>query len=191
MQIITESVQKKFRSETSQIPDFQVLFNDQVFNDFNTLFRSIPPQKNYHAAAVAGPFHGRLLPKASLDFAYCSCALNWISEVPKAVRDDTSPAWNKGRVHYTGAVQEVFEAYSNRYANDIGSFLEARAEELVSGGLMALLVPAAPCFEHSETFYTTQSELELIGSCLVDMAKKVKGQHLFRSYFLILCYVFA
>ncbi|KAL8052939.1 hypothetical protein ABFX02_05G038200 [Erythranthe guttata] len=172
MQIITESVQKKFRSETSQIPDFQVLFNDQVFNDFNTLFRSIPPQKNYHAAAVAGSFHERLLPKASLDFAYCSCALNWISEVPKAVRDDTSPAWNKGRVHYTGAVQEVFEAYSNRYANDIGSFLEARAEELVSGGLMTLLVPAAPCFEHSETFYTTQSELELIGSCLVDMAKK-------------------
>ncbi|XP_011070675.1 probable S-adenosylmethionine-dependent methyltransferase At5g38780 [Sesamum indicum] len=174
MQIITEAVEKKFQTEglNSQIPDFQVFFNDQVMNDFNTLFLSLPPQRSYHAAGVPGPFHGRLFPNASLDFAYCSCALNWLSEVPKAVADHNSPAWNNGKVHYTEARQEVFEAYSNHYVNDIGAFLNARAQELVQGGLMALLVPAVPAFKNSGTSYTTPTEMDLIGSCLVDMAKK-------------------
>ncbi|KAK6122323.1 hypothetical protein DH2020_043943 [Rehmannia glutinosa] len=171
IQIITEAVERKLQTQ-AQIPDFHVFFNDQVMNDFNTLFHSLPPQRNYHAAGVPGPFHGRLLPNASIDFAYSSCALNWLSEVPKAVADYRSPAWNNGKVHYTGARKEVFEAYSNHYANDIESFLKARAEELVNGGLMALLVPAVPTFENPGTSYTTPTEMDLIGSCLVDMAKK-------------------
>ncbi|GFP84713.1 probable S-adenosylmethionine-dependent methyltransferase at5g38100 [Phtheirospermum japonicum] len=174
IQIITEAVEKKFQTEkgsTSRTPDFHVFFNDQLMNDFNTLFHSLPPQRKYHAAGAPGPFHGRLLPNASLDFAYSSCALNWLSEVPKAVADRNSPAWNNGKVHYTGAKKEVYEAYSNHYANNIESFLKARAEELVSGGLMALLVPAVPTFKDSETSYTTPTEMDLIGSCLVDMAR--------------------
>lgn len=176
IQIITQAIKEKLLMEgiTTRILDFHVFFNDQLMNDFNTLFRSLPPQRNFHAAGVPGPFHGRLFPKASIDFAYCSCALNWLSQVPKAVADDTSPAWNKGKAHYTGAKQEVFEAYSNHYAHDIESFLEARAEELVSGGLMALLVPADPAFQASATSFTTPTEMDLLGSCLVDMAKKVK-----------------
>ncbi|GER29919.1 S-adenosyl-L-methionine-dependentmethyltransferases superfamily protein [Striga asiatica] len=174
IQIITQAIENKFQMEgpTSQTPDFQVFFNDQVMNDFNTLFHSLPPGKKYHAAGVPGPFHGRLFPEASLDFGYSSCALNWLSGVPKAVEDRKSPAWNKGRVHYTGARKEVFKAYSNHYANDIESFLRARAEELVGGGLMALLVPAVPTFEISGNSYTTPTEMDLIGSCLVDMAEK-------------------
>ncbi|KAH6763073.1 S-adenosyl-L-methionine-dependent methyltransferases superfamily protein [Perilla frutescens var. hirtella] len=173
IEIITEAIEKKF--ETLR-PEFQVFFNDQVMNDFNTLFHSLPQRKrNLYAAGVAGPFHGRLFPKASLDFAYSSCALNWLSQVPEAVADHTSPAWNKGRVHYTGAKHQVFEAYSNHYANDINSFLQARAEELVTGGLMALLVPADPaprCSHGSATSFTTPTEIDLLGSCLVDMANK-------------------
>ncbi|KAL6505787.1 hypothetical protein OROHE_023166 [Orobanche hederae] len=174
IQIITKAVEKTFQTRrfTSQVPEFHVFFNDQVTNDFNTLFNSLPPQRNYHAAGVPGSFHGRLLPNASLDFAYTSFALHWISDVPEAVEDSTSPAWNKGKVHYTGARKEVFEAYSNHYANDMGLFLKARAEELVSGGLMALLVPAVPSFKLSETSYTNPIEMDLLGSCLIDMAKK-------------------
>lgn len=175
MQIITEAIEKKFKRGgmiASQIPDFQVFFNDQIKNDFNTLFNSLRPERQYYAAGVPGPFHGRLFPKSSLHFAYCSCALNWLSDVPKALSDETSLAWNKARVHYTGARKQVFDAYSNQYAKDIESFLEARAEELISGGLMALLVPAIPSLMGSETTFTTPIELDLIGSCLVDMAKK-------------------
>lgn len=171
---ITQAIEKKLLTQ-GLTTEFQVFFNDQLMNDFNTLFHSLPPQRNFHAAGVPGPFHGRLFPKASLDFAYSSCALNWLSEVPKAVADHTSPAWNKGKVHYTGAKQEVFEAYSNHFGHNIKSFLEARAEELVSGGLMALLVPADPAFMNSATSYTTPTEIDLLGSCLIDMAKKVKS----------------
>ncbi|XP_057810717.1 loganic acid O-methyltransferase [Salvia miltiorrhiza] len=175
IQIITQAIEKKLLTEgglTTRIPEFHVFFNDQLMNDFNTLFHSLPPQRKFHAAGVPGPFHGRLFPKASLDFAYCSCALNWLSQVPEPVADHMSPAWNKGKVHYTGAKQEVVEAYSYHYARDIKSFLEARAEELVAGGLMALLVPADPAFKSSATSYTTPTEIDLLGSCLLDMAKQ-------------------
>ncbi|KAK4409667.1 Loganic acid O-methyltransferase [Sesamum angolense] len=43
---------------------------------------------------------------------------------------------------------------------------------MVSGGLMALLVPAVPAFWNPETEYTIPCDLNLLGSCLVDMAKK-------------------
>ncbi|KAL0409410.1 UNVERIFIED_CONTAM: Farnesoic acid carboxyl-O-methyltransferase, partial [Sesamum radiatum] len=49
-----------------------VFFNDKVGNDFNTLFSSLPSERLYYATGVPGSFHGRLLPKASLHFAYSS-----------------------------------------------------------------------------------------------------------------------
>ncbi|KAK4430274.1 Loganic acid O-methyltransferase [Sesamum alatum] len=175
MQIITKAIHHKFQLERliSQIPDFYVFFNDQVTNDFNTLFRSLPLERHYQAIGLPGNYHARLLPKASLHFAFSSWSLQWLSQVPKAAADSNSPAWNKGRVDYVGARQEVYDAYSSQYANDIQTFLEARAEELVSGGLMALLVPAVPTkHEDSNTSYKNPTDLPLIGSCLLDMAKK-------------------
>ncbi|KAK4423502.1 Loganic acid O-methyltransferase [Sesamum alatum] len=174
MQIITEAVRRRFEIEglVSQIPDFHVFFNDKVTNDFNTLFNSLPSQRLYYAAGVPGSFHGRLLPKAALDFAYSSCAFNWLSEVPKAVLDNTSPAWNRGNIHYMGARKEVCEEYANHYAKDIKSFLDSRAEEMVPGGLMTLLVPAVPAFWDPDPAYTTTTELYLFGSCFMDMAKE-------------------
>ncbi|KAK6228686.1 hypothetical protein SCA6_001026 [Theobroma cacao] len=157
IQNIMEALKRKFR--THPTPEFQVFFNDQVSNDFNSLFASLPVLgRQYYAASVPGSFHGRLFPTASLHF------------VPKGVVDKTDPAWNEGRIHYTGAPKEVFEAYSDQFAKDIDSFLQARGKELAPGGLMALLIPAIPdVISHPQI--TTGSEPELLGSCLVDMAK--------------------
>ncbi|KAL0446240.1 UNVERIFIED_CONTAM: Loganic acid O-methyltransferase [Sesamum latifolium] len=112
MQIITEAIKRKFETDrqTSHTPDFQVFFNDNVTNDFNTLFSSLPPERLYYATGVPGSFHGRLLPKASLHFGYSSCSLHWLSKVPKEVADNTSPAWNRGKIHCFGARREVLEA---------------------------------------------------------------------------------
>ncbi|KAL0430211.1 UNVERIFIED_CONTAM: Loganic acid O-methyltransferase [Sesamum radiatum] len=178
MQIITKAIQNRFQSETSiidsQSPEFYVFFNDHIKNDFNTIFRSLPPERHYQAVGLPGNFHQRLLPKASLLFAFSSWALHWLSQVPKAVADPNSPAWNKGKIGYVGAKQEVYDAYSNQFAKDIESFLEARAQELVSGGLMALVVPAFPKrFDCSNPFHKEQVVLQdHIGSILMDMAKK-------------------
>ncbi|KAL0430207.1 UNVERIFIED_CONTAM: Loganic acid O-methyltransferase [Sesamum radiatum] len=177
MHIITKAIQNKFQSEkstiNSQSPEFYVLFNDHDKNDFNTLFRSLPPERHYQAVGLPGNFYKRLLPKASLHFAFSSWSLHWLSQVPKAVTDPNSPAWNKGEVHYVGARQEVYDAYSNQFAKDMESFLEARAQELVSGGLMALLVPAFPMkFGYSNPFLKEQIVRHPLNSILIDMAKK-------------------
>ncbi|KAL0296237.1 UNVERIFIED_CONTAM: Loganic acid O-methyltransferase [Sesamum radiatum] len=168
MESITKAIKTKFETDgqNSQIPDFQVFFNDKVTNDFNTLFSSLPPERLYYATGVPGSFHGRLLPKASLHFAYSSVTLNWLSDVPKEVADDTSPAWNRGKIHYFGARREVLEAYSNQYAKD------SRAEELVAGGLMALIVPAVHAFWNPNTAYTSITQFDILGSCLMDLAEK-------------------
>ncbi|KAM7516343.1 hypothetical protein LguiA_005926 [Lonicera macranthoides] len=41
-------------------------------------------------------------------------------------------------------IQHVIEAYSAHFARDMGSFLSARAEEIVCGGLMAIVIPCLP-----------------------------------------------
>ncbi|KAL0446242.1 UNVERIFIED_CONTAM: Loganic acid O-methyltransferase [Sesamum latifolium] len=174
MKSIIKAIQKKFETDghTSKSPDFQVFFNDKVGNDFNTLFSSLPSERLYYATGVPGSFHGRLLPKASLHFAYSSCTLNWLSEVPKEVADDTSPAWNRGKIHWFGARREVLEAYKHQYAKDVEAFLNSRAEELVAGGLIALIVPAVPAFWNPNTAYTSITEFDILGSCLMDLAEK-------------------
>ncbi|XVF82073.1 hypothetical protein PTKIN_Ptkin16aG0014400 [Pterospermum kingtungense] len=91
-------------------------------------------------------------------------------QVPKGLLDKTGPARNKGRIHYIGAPKEVFEAYSDQFAMDIDSFPKARVKELAPGGLMTLLLPAAPDVA-SYPQVAVGSEVELVGSCLMDLAK--------------------
>nr|XP_027095836.1 probable S-adenosylmethionine-dependent methyltransferase At5g38780 isoform X1 [Coffea arabica] len=172
MQIIIEAIEDRFKKE-GLTPEFQVFFNDLVSNDFNTLFASLPPERHYCAAGVPGSFHSVMFPKASLHFAYSSYSLHWLSKVPKEVTDNTSPAWNKGKIHHGGAKREVLDAYASQFAKDLDSFLNARAHELVDGGLMALLIPAAPdAIRESHTSTITEVECEVLGSCLMDLAKK-------------------
>ncbi|KAK3406063.1 hypothetical protein EUGRSUZ_K02252 [Eucalyptus grandis] len=151
---VLQAVEQKCQSLglDSQILEFQVFFNDHVGNDFNILFRSLPPDRRYHAASVPGSFYGRLFPKSCLHFVHSSFALHWLSGVPKEVQDKSSPAWNKGRIFYP-------------------VFLRARAQEVVLGGLMMLTcVTRHDGALHSEAF--ANRSLDLLESCLVDMVKK-------------------
>ncbi|KAL3631383.1 hypothetical protein CASFOL_024367 [Castilleja foliolosa] len=171
MQVIAQAIKKKLESYSST-PEFFVFFNDTVVNDFNTLFGSLPLDRLYHAVGVPGDFHGRLLPRSSLHFVHSSCSLQWLTEVPRAVVDRDSAAWNGGRAWYTRETKEVYDAYVDQYSRDLNSFLEARAVEMVPGGLMALLVPGEPEFCNTETEYTVHTCYHILGSCIVDMARK-------------------
>ncbi|KAI3912788.1 hypothetical protein MKW92_046202 [Papaver armeniacum] len=173
MQNIIEAVDHKYRESqglSSLTPEFHVYFNDHTSNDFNTLFVTLPPEKSYFAAGVPGSFHTRLFPKGTLHVVHSSLSIQWLSQVPKEVLDISSPAYNRGRIHYTNARQEVFEAYSAQYAKDIEAFLHARAEEVVCGGLVVLIVPAVPD-ESPPSQLPTQSMFDILGSCLMEMAK--------------------
>ena len=54
VQNIVEAIKLKYKSKgvNAQIPDFLVFFNDNVSNDFNTLFKSLPPNRQYFAAGT-------------------------------------------------------------------------------------------------------------------------------------------
>nr|QTZ19612.1 putative S-adenosylmethionine-dependent methyltransferase At5g37990 [Bixa orellana] len=164
MQNILEAVQHKYLSLglKTLIPEFHLFFNDHAGNDFNTLFASLPPEKQYSAAGVPGSFYGRLFPKSSLHFVYSSFALQWLSKVPEEVLDKNSPAWNKGRIHCINAAEAVANAYTAQFTKDMKVFLDARAKEVVAGGMMVLITPSVfVCFF-----------LDLLGSSLMNMAKE-------------------
>ncbi|KAG9449041.1 hypothetical protein H6P81_009006 [Aristolochia fimbriata] len=167
VEAIMEAVRLKYGTA---LPEFHVFFNDQVGNDFNTLFRSLRPDAGYFAAGVAGSFYRRLFPKASLHFVHASYGIQWLSRVPKEVRDEKSASWNKGRIFYTEAPGEVWTAYAAQYAEDLRSFLQARAEEVIEGGLMALLFPFSQSGISSKESPLSRL-FTILGSTLMDMAK--------------------
>ncbi|XP_027364772.1 probable S-adenosylmethionine-dependent methyltransferase At5g37990 [Abrus precatorius] len=172
MQTIVDAIELQFQSKgvAVQNPEFQVFLNDQVSNDFNTLFKNLPPNRKYFAAGVPGSFRGRLFPRETLHLVHSSSALNWLSKVPADITDIASSAWNKGRIHHTNAPKEVAHAYETQYKMDLENFLHARAQELVDNGLMLLEIPVA-----SDVVLDSDADpgkvFELIGSCLVDMIK--------------------
>lgn len=156
------------------MPQFQVFFNDQASNDFNTLFISLPKDRQYFAAGVPGSFYGRLFPESSIHFAYSATSIHWLSKVPEELRQRDSPAWNKGRIHYTSASDEVIKAYKSQFAEDMENFLTARAKEIVSGGMIAIIVPS---ITDGVPFCQTATGLmfNCMASCLMDMVKLVSS----------------
>ncbi|KAK3012449.1 hypothetical protein RJ639_010372 [Escallonia herrerae] len=166
---IIECVEQKCHQSQgldSQVIDFQVFFNDHVANDFNTLFKSLPRDRRYLLCSRCPRF---LLWSLILHFVNSSYSLQWLSKVPKEVVDKNSPAWNKGRIYYSSAPNEVIQAYSTQFSRDMGSFLKARAEELVCGGLMALLIPCVPVGTPPSQS-PLRAVVDLLGESLLDMA---------------------
>ncbi|KAK3420777.1 loganic acid O-methyltransferase [Eucalyptus grandis] len=175
VQNILEAVRRKYVTQglSSQMPDFLVLFNDHVSNDFNTLFASLPPDQQYYAAGMPGSFHGRLFPEASLHVVHSAHALPWLRKLPEELLDANSPAYNKGRVYYISAASQVLDAYAAQFAKDTAMFLSARGKEVVSGGIMVLLMPGkANGIAHSCVLSDVM--FDLLGACLMDMAKEGK-----------------
>jgi hypothetical protein len=187
---IMDSVKLKYQSfgpNNQGALEFQVFFNDLPSNDFNELFKSLPSSdRQYFAAGVPGRFQGRLFPKASLHFVHCSYALHWLSKIPKELVDKTSPAWNKGRICFTNASNYVREAYSTQFGKDMESFLNARAQELVCGGLMALIILCLPEVISGKCLALGLNDL--LEACLNEMVEEVT---IFNRSSLINCLIFS
>ncbi|ESQ37530.1 hypothetical protein EUTSA_v10002598mg [Eutrema salsugineum] len=166
VQTIIDAVEHKYLKDI----EFQVFFNDSSNNDFNTLFMTLPPAINYFAAGVPGSFFGRVLPKNSFHVGVSSYSLHFVSNIPKGIKTRDSPMWNKD-IHCTGFSKKVASLYLDQYKIDVGSFLNARAQELVSGGLLLLLGSCLPNgVQMSETVNGIM--IDLIGSSLHEIAKQ-------------------
>ncbi|GLJ28212.1 hypothetical protein SUGI_0554100 [Cryptomeria japonica] len=150
---IVNAVKSSF--EEHDMPEFEVYFIDLPSNDFNLLFRMLPPhrpeysdvdtdgdnnplaRRSYIAAAVCGSHFRRLLPRKSLHFCHSSTSLHWLYQVPESVQQRSSP-----RVYVSGDCEEsVGAAYLQQFDKDFTAFLKARAQEIVDGGCMFLSLP--------------------------------------------------
>ena len=105
-------------------------------------------------------------------FFYSSSTLHWLSKIPKEITDKESSAWNKGKILYGTSSKEVVNAYANQHKEDMKNFLNARAQELVADGLMALQLYGTPDVI-LEPYINPAVAIEGLGSCLLDMAKEV------------------
>lgn len=72
----------------------------------------------------------------------------------------------------------MIDAYAAQLAKDTAMFLSARGKEAVSGGIMVLLMPGrADGIAHSCVL--SDVVFDLLGLCLMDMAKEVKPGELY------------
>ncbi|XP_055815382.1 loganic acid O-methyltransferase-like [Solanum dulcamara] len=172
MQHIIEAITHKYQTQHKDIhisPEFQVFFNDHVTNDFNTLFKALPIERRYFASAVPGSFYGHLFPSRSIHFAYSSYSLQWLSKTPEELIDVKSRSWNKGKIHYIGASEDVTCAYVAQFEKDMEVFLNARAKEIVEDGMIVMILPGI----HSELDHSQVvagfNVLKFFESSLIDM----------------------
>ncbi|KAM7271038.1 hypothetical protein ACFE04_030252 [Oxalis oulophora] len=174
VQAILQAVKTKFiktQNCNSKVPEFQVFFNDHVDNDFNTLFKNLPLEREYMAAGVPGSFCGRLFPKASMNLINSTFALHWLTKIPEELTKEDSPAWNKGSVTCIGGRNEVFEAFRAQFLRDANSFFGARSLELVKNGVLVVLLPSRPDGSQPSKDPSTNG-LNYVGRVLYDMAKE-------------------
>ncbi|KAJ6988252.1 hypothetical protein NC653_021245 [Populus alba x Populus x berolinensis] len=92
-------------------------------------------------------------------------------DVPEGLEDKNSPAWNKGRIHHASAAEEVRRAYAVQWANDLSNFLNARAREIVPGGIIVIVTHSIPDgMEYSEL--ANGMMYNCMASILLDIAKR-------------------
>ncbi|CAI9091906.1 OLC1v1027017C1 [Oldenlandia corymbosa var. corymbosa] len=171
--IIIDAVKHKYQTEeVDPVPEFQAFFNDQVDNDFNTLFKRLPHDRGYMAAGVPGSFHGRLFPKSSIHLMTTNMSVHWLSKVPEAAREPAGGAlFNKARITYARSSEPITQAFRDQFYSDMKTFLNARSQELAPGGLLAILVPGRP--EGTSPSESIQIQLlECLGDALADMVKE-------------------
>ncbi|CAN6310477.1 unnamed protein product [Urochloa humidicola] len=126
-----------------------VYLNDLPNNDFNTVFKDVPPFLREHGNVdtagaplvmvfgAPGSFYGRLFPAETLHLVCSNFSLHWLSQVPQELVDGVLV--NKGSV-CAGRTRSpaVNAAYARQFEHDFKRFLAARVEEVVPGGWMVL-----------------------------------------------------
>lgn len=67
-------------------------------------------------------------------------SLHWLSKLPKTVREAGMEGYNKGKISAHGASEATAEAYRKQFESDLGRFLQCRAEEMKTDGIMFLVL---------------------------------------------------
>ncbi|KAI3448992.1 hypothetical protein Pfo_005657 [Paulownia fortunei] len=140
---IEDLYEKKNINSGNFLLEFEVFLNDLPDNDFNNLFKLLPSlshqvkgkeKRQCFLYGLPGSFYGGLFPSKNLHFAYSSCSLHWLSQIPEGLENN-----NKENIYMARtSPPEVFEAYAKQYQRDFSTFLSLRAKEMIPGGRMVL-----------------------------------------------------
>ncbi|CAN0919241.1 Probable methyltransferase TCM_000336 [Linum grandiflorum] len=154
------------RKSTMPLPEIRVCLNDLPTNDFNSVFKSLPDfyrslrrretidggtgsRPPIFVSAHPASFYGRLFPASSLHFIYSSYGLHWLSKVPPGLYDEEGKSINKGNIYIAeSSPPAVSRAYVEQFQSDFSMFLRFRAEELVGGGRMVLILTGRIGHDH-------------------------------------------
>lgn len=120
--------------------DIQIVYADQVRNDFNALAAIVhgntdfdaylPKSPHVRVLQSAASFYTPIVPANSLHVGYSATAMHWLSRKPCDI---------VGHVHMVGASGEAFRAFQQQAQSDWQAILLHRARELVSGGKLVLV----------------------------------------------------
>lgn len=129
------------RSRDANVP-IAVTHTDLPANDFNALFQLVANSpdsylrgtENVYAFAAGGSFYVRLFPSRSIDLAWNSIAVHWLSSVPCEIPDHMWSPYAQGAVR---------EAFRERAAQDWNDFLSARAAEMRPGAQIVVVASSA------------------------------------------------
>jgi hypothetical protein len=132
----------RLTERTGQSRDIMVVHTDLPHSDFTSLFVMLEAASDSYrrgrdhvfTSAIGHSFYERLLPAASLTLGWSAFALHWMSASPLALRAHIWPVF---------AAPDEARALAELAAVDWRNFLAHRAEELVPGGQLVLVVGAA------------------------------------------------
>ncbi|XP_033732024.1 salicylate carboxymethyltransferase-like [Pecten maximus] len=127
---------------SDDLRDITIVYEDQLFNDYNVLFKTIHANNsdlgnklsdsdNVHVLASATSMYRKCVPASSVDLAFSSMANHWLSQKPCDIRG--------------GIFQSDCDNYEDLYAfrcqwqTDWNQFLSCRAQELQPGGYLAVV----------------------------------------------------
>ncbi|KAF3647598.1 putative S-adenosylmethionine-dependent methyltransferase-like [Capsicum annuum] len=97
---------------------------------------------------------------------------NSFLQCPEELLDEKSPAWNKGSIHYVDTSNvEVLNAYVAQFEKDMEMLLNARAEEIVEGGMMVII-----------SAQSSECLVKFFGSSLMDLVSEVSNEIIQESY---------
>lgn len=131
----------KLAARAGQDRDVMVAHTDLPHSDFTSLFEMLASAPDSYlkgrshafASAIGRSFYGRLFPAESLTFGWSSFALHWLSALPSA------PG---AHIWLNRAAPAEAKAPAQVAAADWRAFLTCRAEELVPGGQLVLVIGA-------------------------------------------------